>query len=121
METFDVYLIKQNHLKFSIDFQARYAKLCYNEYNECQTRRILETEANKVFYEIRDQVKNATETEMNVESLVAKNATLIEDTHDSNESEERGDKPHQKKFYSINHGSYAYAKTLHPSCIFIHQ
>ena len=27
-------------------FQARYTKLCYNEYNDCKTRRILENEAS---------------------------------------------------------------------------
>ena len=31
-------------------FQARYAKLCYNEYNECNVRRVLEKEARQNSY-----------------------------------------------------------------------
>ena len=34
--------------------QARYAKQCYNEYNDCKTLRILQVEANKSRYQVFD-------------------------------------------------------------------
>ena len=35
--------------------QARYAKRCYNEYNECKTLRILQSEANRSRYQFSDE------------------------------------------------------------------
>ena len=47
-------------------FQARYAKLCFNEYNTCQTRQILQKEAKSMVRNFDPENKNRTE--LNVES-----------------------------------------------------
>ena len=57
-------------------FQARYAKLCYNEYNTCQTRQILQKEAKSMIRNF--DAGNKNQTELNVEPK-SQNMSLKDD------------------------------------------